>query len=73
MSARPGRAGVLYRMFPSGGVVDEPALIEALKSGRISAGLDVFPDEPNINPKLLELPNVTVLPHMGTELVISFP
>jgi glyoxylate reductase len=32
-----------------------------------AAGLDVFPDEPNVNPKLLELPSVTLLPHMGTE------
>ena len=30
------------------------------------AGLDVFPDEPRINPRLLDLPNVAVLPHIGT-------
>lgn len=48
-------------------MVDEPALIEALKSGKISAGLDVFPNEPEINPELLKLDNVVVLPHMGTE------
>lgn len=53
--------------FDRGGVVDEPALIEALKSGKISAGLDVFPNEPEINPEFLKLDNVVVLPHMGTE------
>jgi lactate dehydrogenase-like 2-hydroxyacid dehydrogenase len=30
-------------------------------------GLDVFPDEPKINPRLLNLPNTTLLPHVGTE------
>lgn len=50
-----------------GAVVDEEALIEALESGHLySAGLDVFPDEPNVNPKLLAMDNITVLPHMGT-------
>jgi lactate dehydrogenase-like 2-hydroxyacid dehydrogenase len=30
-------------------------------------GLDVFPDEPAVNPRLLDFPNATLLPHMGTE------
>lgn len=30
-------------------------------------GLDVFPNEPEVNPRLLTFPNVTLLPHMGTE------
>jgi lactate dehydrogenase-like 2-hydroxyacid dehydrogenase len=30
-------------------------------------GLDVFPNEPEVNPRLLEFPNVTLLPHMGME------
>lgn len=29
--------------------------------------LDVFPDEPHVNPRLLDFPNATLLPHMGTE------
>lgn len=48
-------------------VCDEEALIEALEQGRISgAGLDVYHDEPNIDPRLRALPNVVTLPHMGS-------
>lgn len=32
-----------------------------------SVGLDVYPNEPQVNPRLLEFPRVTLLPHMGTE------
>lgn len=32
-----------------------------------AVGLDVFPNEPQVNPRLLEFPQVTLLPHMGTE------
>ncbi|KAH7104965.1 2-hydroxyacid dehydrogenase [Auriculariales sp. MPI-PUGE-AT-0066] len=51
-----------------GKVIDEAALIRAIKDGHLGgAGLDVFPDEPNVNPELFDLPTVTLLPHMGTE------
>jgi lactate dehydrogenase-like 2-hydroxyacid dehydrogenase len=30
-------------------------------------GLDVYPNEPEVNPRLLDFPNITLLPHMGTE------
>lgn len=51
-----------------GGLVDEEALLDAVESGKLhGVGLDVFPDEPRINPRLFEHPNVTLLPHMGTE------
>ncbi|KAL7410214.1 D-isomer specific 2-hydroxyacid dehydrogenase [Mrakia frigida] len=51
-----------------GGVVDEPALFEALKSGHLySAGIDVFPNEPDVNPEYLKYDNISILPHMGTE------
>jgi lactate dehydrogenase-like 2-hydroxyacid dehydrogenase len=50
-----------------GDVVDEAALVEALKSGRIAgAGLDVFAKEPAVTPALLEMENVVLLPHLGS-------
>jgi phosphoglycerate dehydrogenase-like enzyme len=49
-------------------LVDEDALLEAIKSGKLhGVGLDVYPNEPHINPELFEHPSVTLLPHMGTE------
>lgn len=50
-----------------GAVVDEKALAEALKTREIKgAGLDVFEDEPNVSPELLELDNVTLTPHIAS-------
>jgi len=50
--------------------VDDAALIAALKSGQIrAAGLDVFDDEPNVNPGYRTLENVTLLPHIGSATV----
>ncbi len=55
-----------------GGLVDEEALIEALAAGRIAgAGLDVYPNEPEVNPRLLELRNLVLLPHLGSATVES--
>ncbi|MBI3675403.1 MAG: D-glycerate dehydrogenase [Proteobacteria bacterium] len=50
-----------------GEVIDENAMVRMLAAGELSgAGLDVFENEPSVNPKLLKLKNVTVLPHMGS-------
>jgi lactate dehydrogenase-like 2-hydroxyacid dehydrogenase len=50
-----------------GGVVDDSALVEALKAKRIAgAGLDVFEGEPRLNPGFLELRNVVMTPHIGS-------
>jgi glyoxylate reductase len=53
-----------------GPVVDEAALSEALAAGEIfAAGLDVFENEPEVHPGLLELDNVVVIPHLGSATV----
>jgi lactate dehydrogenase-like 2-hydroxyacid dehydrogenase len=50
-----------------GVVIDDNALIAALKSGKLTAaGLDVYNDEPNIHPEYRELPNVFLMPHIGS-------
>ena len=49
-----------------GEIVDEPALVRELVSGRISAGLDVFAHEPQVPAELLGLPNVVLTPHIGS-------
>ena len=50
-----------------GPVIDEGALAEALANNRIfAAGLDVYEEEPKVHPKLLELENVVLAPHIGS-------
>jgi lactate dehydrogenase-like 2-hydroxyacid dehydrogenase len=61
-----GPRGILINVA-RGTVVDEPALMTALRKGTIqAAGLDVFWNEPNINPEWMSVPNVTLFPHVGS-------
>ena len=53
-----------------GAVVDEPALVRALREGWIAAaGLDVYEDEPRLAPGLADLPNAVLAPHLGSATV----
>lgn len=64
-----GPEGVLINVA-RGSVVDEPALIDALRSGRLGgAGLDVFADEPNVPAAFLGLDNVVLQPHRGSATI----
>ncbi|MEW6694234.1 Glyoxylate/hydroxypyruvate reductase B [Tepidimonas thermarum] len=53
-----------------GGIVDDAALAEALRAGRLAAaGLDVFEGEPRVHPALLQVPNVVLTPHIASATV----
>jgi len=66
-----GPRGVLINVA-RGSVVDEPALVAALKSGTIlAAGLDVFANEPNVPDELKAMQNVVLLPHIGSASVVT--
>ena len=53
-----------------GPVIDEAALAEALEKGEIfAAGLDVFENEPEVHPGLLEAENAVIIPHLGSATV----
>jgi len=71
-------AAEIARMKPSatliniarGGIVDEDALVAALRERRIAAaGLDVFEGEPQVNPGLLSVPNVVLTPHIASATI----
>jgi len=60
-------AGAIVINSARGGLVEDEALIAALKTGRVAAaGLDVFEGEPNINPGYVQLQNTFLLPHIGS-------
>jgi hypothetical protein len=66
-----GPRGIVINMA-RGSVVDEPALIEALKSRTIySAGLDVFAKEPDVPRELIEMDHVVLFPHLGSSTEVT--
>ena len=59
--------GAVVSNSARGDMIDDEAMVEALKNDKIfSLGLDVYNGEPNIHPEYLTLPNVYVLPHLGS-------
>jgi glyoxylate reductase len=60
------KPGALIVNTARGDVVDEAALVERLRAGRLRAGLDVYAHEPHIPDALRELDNVVLLPHLGS-------
>lgn len=66
-----GPRGVIVNLA-RGSVIDEQALIAALKAGKIlGAGLDVFANEPNVPDELKALQNTVLLPHVGSASVVT--
>ena len=62
--------GAVVSNSARGDMIDDDAMVEALKNGKIfSLGIDVYNGEPNIHPDYLTLPNVYVLPHLGSSTV----
>jgi len=64
------KRGITIINTARGAVMDEEALVSALNSGHVgAAGLDVYEDEPNVHPGLLQNQRCLLLPHMGTHTI----
>jgi lactate dehydrogenase-like 2-hydroxyacid dehydrogenase len=59
--------GAIFVNAARGAIVDDEALIEALKSGKLrAAGIDAYNNEPKVDPRLVGLPNTFLMPHIGS-------
>ena len=64
--------GAVISNSARGDMIDDDAMVNSLKNGKIfSLGLDVYNGEPNIHPEYLTLPNVFVLPHLGSSTITT--
>ena len=64
------KPGAIVCNVARGDLIDDTALIAALGDGRVrAAGLDVFENEPKIDPRYYDLPNVFMLPHIGSSTI----
>jgi lactate dehydrogenase-like 2-hydroxyacid dehydrogenase len=64
------KRGAMVCNVARGDLIDDDALIAALGDGRVrAAGLDVFENEPKIDPRYYDLPNVFMLPHIGSSTI----
>ena len=64
--------GAVISNSARGDMIEDESMVEALKNGKIySLGLDVYNGEPNIHPEYLTLPNVFVLPHLGSATITT--
>ena len=62
--------GAVISNSARGDMIDDNAMVKALKTGKIfSLGIDVYNNEPDIHPEYLTLPNVFVLPHLGSSTI----
>ncbi len=66
----PLKPGAIVCNVARGDLIDDNALIAALGDGRVrAAGLDVFENEPKLDPRYYDLPNVFMLPHIGSSTI----
>ena len=66
------KPGAILVNTSRGAVVDTPALVDALRTGRLgAAGLDVYEDEPHVPAELCRLTNTVLLPHVGSATVAT--
>jgi lactate dehydrogenase-like 2-hydroxyacid dehydrogenase len=59
--------GAIFVNAARGALVDDDALVDALRSGRLrAAGIDAYNNEPNVDPRIVALPNTFLMPHIGS-------